>query len=138
MVIAGSDTSWVASVLSVGCGTLIGAGWAHTFRFGLDPTVQRYEVLARHAGACRFAFNRCLPIVKTALTQPKTDAGAAVSWTGLDLINAFNTWQKTQAGGPVFSVDADGVADTTVTGLAWRGRCVSRCSSKPPSISVKV
>jgi transposase len=31
-----------------------------TFRFCLDPTVEQYEMLARHAGASRFAFNQCL------------------------------------------------------------------------------
>jgi Helix-turn-helix domain len=31
-----------------------------TFRFCLDPTVEQCEVLARHAGAARFAFNQCL------------------------------------------------------------------------------
>ena len=107
--------------------------WHTTFRFCLDPTVKQYEVLARHAGASRFAFNQCLGIVKTALTQPKTDAGAAVPWTGLDLINAFNTWKKTQAAGRVFTVDADAVADTTVTGLAWRGEVPSfRLPNKHP------
>ena len=40
-----------------------------TFRFCLDPTVEQCEVLARHAGASRFAFNQCLRIVKTALTR---------------------------------------------------------------------
>ena len=44
-----------------------------TFRFCLDPTVEQREVLARHAGAARFAFNQCLRMVKTALTQRKTD-----------------------------------------------------------------
>jgi putative transposase len=34
-----------------------------TFRFCLDPTVAQHEVLARHAGAARFAFNQCLRMV---------------------------------------------------------------------------
>jgi putative transposase len=42
-----------------------------TFRFCLDPKVEQCEVLARHAGAARFAFNQCLRMVKTALTQRK-------------------------------------------------------------------
>jgi putative transposase len=65
-----------------------------TFRFCLDPTDEQYEVLARHAGASRFAFNQCLRIVKTALTQRKSDAGVQVPWTGFDLINAFNAWKN--------------------------------------------
>jgi Helix-turn-helix domain len=42
----------------------------HTsFKFCLDPTVEQHEVLARHAGAARFAFNQCLPADGTALTS---------------------------------------------------------------------
>jgi putative transposase len=61
-----------------------------TFKFCLDPTVEQQQVLARHAGAARFAFNRCLAMVKTALTQRKTDPDTQVPWTGFDLINSFN------------------------------------------------
>ncbi len=42
-----------------------------TFKFCLDPTVEQQQLLARHAGAARFAFNQCLRIVKTALTRPQ-------------------------------------------------------------------
>jgi putative transposase len=91
-----------------------------TFRFCLDPTVEQDEVLARHAGASRFAFNQCLRMVKTALTQRKTDPDTGVPWTGFDLINAFSAWKKTEDAGRVFAVDADGVTETVVTGLAWR------------------
>jgi putative transposase len=42
-----------------------------TFKFCLDPNVEQSEVLARHAGAARFAFNQCLEMVKTALNQRK-------------------------------------------------------------------
>ena len=104
-----------------------------TFRFCLDPTVEQREVLARHAGASRFAFNQCLRMVKTALTHRKTDPTVEVPWTGFDLINAFNAWKKTEDAGRVFTVDTDGAAEMVVTGLAWRARCVSRCSRKPPS-----
>ncbi|MFE9790075.1 hypothetical protein ACFYO7_32375 [Nocardia salmonicida] len=41
-------------------------------------------------------------------------------WTGFDLINAFNTWKKTEAAGRVIVVDPDGTAEVVVTGLAWR------------------
>ena len=92
-----------------------------TFRFCLDPTVEQREVLARHAGASRFAFNQCLRIVKTALTHRKTDPSIAVPWTGFDLINAFNGWKKTEDAGRVFTVDTEGTATTVVTGLPWRG-----------------
>jgi putative transposase len=91
-----------------------------TFRFCLDPTVDRLEVLARHAGAARFAFNQCLRIVKDALTQRKTNPCIEVPWTGFDLINRFNGWKKTEDAGRIFAVSADGAVESLVTGLAWR------------------
>ena len=90
-----------------------------TFKFCLDPTVEQRDVLARHAGAARFAFNQCLATVKTALTQRKTDSGV-VPWTGFDLINVFNGWKKTEDAGRLLVVDTDGVAEVLVTGLPWR------------------
>ena len=91
-----------------------------TFRFCLDPTVEQHDVLARHAGASRFAFNQCLRTVKTALTQRKADPDVKVPWTGFDLINAFNAWKKTEDAGRVIAVDGDGAAEVAVTGLSWR------------------
>ena len=92
-----------------------------TFKFCLDSTVEQDDLLARHAGASRFAFNQCLAMVKTALIHRKTDPNIDVPWTGFDLINAFNSWKKTEDAGRVFTVDTDGVTETVVTGLAWRG-----------------
>jgi putative transposase len=91
-----------------------------TFKFCLDPTVEQGEVLARYAGASRFAFNQCLRMVKTALTQRENDPDIPVLWTGLDLINAFNAWKKTEDAGRVFTVDTNGGAALVVTGLTWR------------------
>jgi putative transposase len=91
-----------------------------TFKFCLDPTVEQYDVLGRHSGAARFAFNQCLRIVKTALTDHKTSPDVAVPWTGFDLINAFNAWKKTEAAGRIFTVNSDGAAEMSVTGLPWR------------------
>ena len=100
---------------------LIGEMSRHTtFRFCLEPTVEQHELLARHAGASRFAFNQCLRMVKTALTQRRTDPDIDVPWTGFDLINAFNAWKKTEDAGRVFTVDTEGAVDTVVTGLSWR------------------
>ncbi|HZN82217.1 MAG TPA: helix-turn-helix domain-containing protein [Mycobacterium sp.] len=71
----------------------------HTkFKFCLDPTVQQQQVLARHAGAARFAFNQCLRMVKNALTRDQTDSPAKVPWSGFDLINAFNGWKRPRTG----------------------------------------
>ncbi|WP_319445171.1 MULTISPECIES: transposase [unclassified Mycobacterium] len=91
-----------------------------TFRFCLDPTVEQETVLGRHAGASRFAFNQCLRIVKTGLSQRKTNPDVAVPWSGFDLINTFNGWKRTEAAGRVFVVNGDGVAEVAVTGLSWR------------------
>jgi putative transposase len=105
----------------VGCGMVTGEMPRHTtFRFCLDPTVEQKAALARHAGASRFAFNQCLAMVKSALTHRKTDGDIQVPWTRFDLINAFNGWKKTEDAGRVFAVDASGVAEVVVTGLAWR------------------
>jgi putative transposase len=91
-----------------------------TFRFCLDPTVEQREVLARHAGASRVAFNQCLRMVKTALTHRRTAGNGEVPWTGFDLINTFNAWKKTEAAGRVFTVNSQGTVDTVITGLQWR------------------
>ena len=91
-----------------------------TFKFCLDPTIEQSEVLARHAGAARFAFNQCLSLVKTALIQRKTHTEVDVPWTGFDLINAFNEWKKTADAGREFTVDSTGITATVVTGLRWR------------------
>jgi putative transposase len=105
----------------VGSGMLTAEMNRHTtFKFCLDPTVEQQQVLARHAGAARFAFNQCLGMVKTALTQRRTDPDIAVPWSGFDLINGFNAWKKTEAAGRVFAVNSDGVSEVLVTGLGWR------------------
>ncbi|MEV6660566.1 RNA-guided endonuclease TnpB family protein [Nocardia fluminea] len=91
-----------------------------TFRYCLDPTVEQSVMLARHAGAARFAFNQSLDFVKTALTKRKTTPEHPVPWSRFDLINAFNTWKKTEAAGRVFVINATGVTEVQVTGLAWR------------------
>ena len=93
-----------------------------TFKFCLDPTVEQQEVLLRHAGAARFAFNECLAMTKAAITQHRNDPDMHVPWTGFDLINAFNAWKLTEAAGRVFAVDSGGVAELVVTGLVWRDR----------------
>jgi len=97
MVITWSDASPLAWGLSVGRGMLTGEMTRPTrFRLCLDPTVEQHDVLAGHAGASRFAFNECLGMVKTALTERKTSPDVPVPWTGFDLINAFNAWKKTE------------------------------------------
>ncbi|MBN9160100.1 MAG: transposase [Myxococcales bacterium] len=83
-----------------------------TFCFTLKPTPSQAEALARHVGAARFAFNRCLAFVRDALAS-KSDEGPSpfVPWSGFDLINAFNRWKTTAAAG------AD---ESGAPGLPWR------------------
>ena len=89
-----------------------------TFRFCLDPT-DAQTVLARHAGASRFAFNQCLRIVKLPSPTGRLTPDTRGPWSGFDLINVFNAWKKSEHAGRVFTVDGDGVAETVVTG--WHG-----------------
>ena len=125
MVIGWSGTCALARVVSVVVRCCSVMSRHTTFRFCLDPTVEQHEVLARHAGASRFAFNQCLRIVKTALTHRKTDPDVEVPWSGFDLINTFNAWKKTEDAGRMFTVDADGVAEAVVTGFVVADRGVS-------------
>ena len=91
-----------------------------TFRFCLDPTLEQHDLLARHAGAARFAFNQCLRMVKSGLNQRTTHPDVDVPWSGFDLINTFNTWKKSEDAGRVFAVDTDGDAEIRGTRLRWR------------------
>ncbi len=113
-------TFWHVSALSVAY-VMIRVMTRHTtFKLCLDPTVEQHDVLARHAGAARFAFNQCLRIVKTALTDRKANPDIEVPWTEFDLINTFNAWKKSEDAGRVFTVDTAGDTEVSVTGLAWR------------------
>ena len=91
-----------------------------TFRLALAPTPVQAALLARHAGASRFAYNQCLRLVTDALAAQKTDPRARVPWSGFDLINAFNAWKVSEAAGRVFVVTPDGTVTKRVTGLVWR------------------
>jgi putative transposase len=74
-----------------------------------------------HAGARRFAFNRCLEMVKVARAVKAQDPESKVPWSGFDLINDFNAWKKTEAAGRTFVVDPEGVV-TCRPGLPWQGQ----------------
>ncbi len=104
------------------CDTAVKMTRHTSFKFCLDPTVEQKGVLSRHAGAARFGFNQCLRMVKTALTQQRTDPSIDVPWTGFDLIKAFNGWKKTAEAGRVFVADASGVVEIQATGLGWRAQ----------------
>jgi hypothetical protein len=77
-------------------------------------------MLARHAGASRFACNQCLQFVIDALEAKRADPQARVPWSRFDLINGFNAWKHSQAAGRVFVTASDGIITEQVTGLAWR------------------
>jgi putative transposase len=91
-----------------------------TFRFALDPNPTQAALLARHAGASRFAYNQCLRLVTDAIAAKRAGLKVRVPWSGFDLINAFNAWKRSDAAGRVFVVTADGTITKQVTGLRWR------------------
>jgi putative transposase len=91
-----------------------------TFRFALVPTPAQAAMLARHAGASRFAYNQCLQLVTDALATKRTDPQVRVPWSGFDLINAYNGWKRSEAAGRIFVATPDGTITKQVTGLAWR------------------
>jgi putative transposase len=91
-----------------------------TFRFALAPTPAQAAMLARHAGASRFAYNQCLRLVTDALATKRIDSQARVPWSVFDLIKAFNAWKKTEEAGRRFVVASDGTSIKQVTGLGWR------------------
>jgi putative transposase len=91
-----------------------------TFRFALAPTPAQAVMLARHAGASRFAYNQCLRLVADALAAKRTDPHVKVPWSGFDLINAFNAWKRGEDAGRVFVAAPDGTITKQVTGLGWR------------------
>jgi putative transposase len=97
-----------------------------TFRFALAATATQAAVLARHAGASRFAYNQCLRLVTDALAVRRTNPEARVPWSGFDLINAFNAWKRSENAGRVFVVTPDGTVTKQVTGLGWRGEVCSQ------------
>jgi putative transposase len=91
-----------------------------TFRFALAPTPTQAAMLARHAGASRFAYNQCLRLVVDALAAKRAGSEVKVPWSGFDLINAFNAWKRGESAGRVFVAAPDGTITKQVTGLGWR------------------
>jgi putative transposase len=91
-----------------------------TFRFALDPTPVQQQILARYAGASRFAYKQCLRLVTDAIVARRANPQVRVPWSGFDLINALNAWKCSEAAGRVFVVAPDGAITKRVTGLWWR------------------
>jgi putative transposase len=106
--------------MSVASRTMVSMTRHTTFRYCLDPTVGQQTMLARHAGAARFAFNQCLRLHLRARRDRRSDSSVVVPWTGFDFINVFNAWKKSEAAGRIIIVDGAGDAEVEVTGLPWR------------------
>ena len=105
----------------VGFGRYAASAMRHTtFRFALDPTSDQAAMLARHAGASRFAYNQSLRLVTDALAMAQAGLPVTVPWSGFDLIKAFNAWKISESAGRVFTVAPDGTTTKKVTGLPWR------------------
>lgn len=70
-----------------------------SFRFTLAPTADQAELIARHLGASRFAWNQGMRLVKDALDERAADGTTEVPWSPFSLINAFNAWKRSPAAG---------------------------------------
>jgi putative transposase len=93
------------------------------FKFALDVTVEQGDMLRRHAGAARVAFNHHLGRVKANLGQraaeasygmPKPELTPSLSWSKVSFINEMNAWKTGRS--PASPTNLDGSR-----GLAWRG-----------------
>ncbi|PZN06884.1 MAG: transposase [Bacillota bacterium] len=60
------------------------------YRFALDPTPRQERALASHIGACRFAFNWGLALVKERLEARARGVAVEVPWTLPDLRREWN------------------------------------------------
>jgi hypothetical protein len=82
--------------------------------------MRQQQVLVRHAGASRYAYNQCLRLLEDSLSAKGTDPSVDVPWSGFDLINKFNQWKRSEDAGRMFVAAGDGTITKRVTGLAWR------------------
>jgi putative transposase len=78
------------------------------------------EVVRRHIGARRFAYNRCLETVKDKLDKHGARPDVEVPWSGYSLINWWNHWKRSEDAGCLFAVDPSGRAEMVDLGLSWR------------------
>jgi putative transposase len=72
-------------------------------------------------------------MVKTALSARNNVPDSVVSWSGFDLINAFNACKKTDAAGQTFAVYTYGAIEIRRPGWPGGSKFVNRCSRRPPS-----
>jgi putative transposase len=90
------------------------------FRFTARDDSALTEVVRRHIGARRFAFNRCLEAVKDSLEERRFRPEVEVPWSGYSLINWWNHWKRSEDAGRRFAVDSSGRAELVDAGLSWR------------------
>ena len=109
-----------------------------TFRFALAPTPTQAAMLARHAGASRFAYNQCLRLVTDALAAQQAEPQVEVPWSGFDLINAFNAWKRSESAGRVFVAASGGTITKRVTGLGWRQEVCAQVFEEASACSIRV
>jgi putative transposase len=88
---------------------------AFTFALRLSPAEE--QVVRRHAGAARFAYNQGLALLNEAYQAHKLDPAVKVPYSNFDLINTFNAWKRSPAAGQA----ADGTP-----GLSWRGEVLAQ------------
>jgi putative transposase len=91
-----------------------------TFRFTARDDPALTEMVRRHIGARRFAYNRCLEAVKDNLDERRAHPDVEVPWSGYSLINYWNSWKRSEDAGRVFAVNSSGRAELVNQGLSWR------------------
>ena len=116
------------------CDTAVAMSRHTTFKFCLDPTVEQQNVLARHVGASRFAFNQCLRIVKSALTQRHRRPEYCRAVDRIRSDKCVQCMEEDRGCGPGLCRRCRRCSPDTGHGACRGGRrCTSRYSRKPPS-----
>jgi putative transposase len=92
------------------------------FRFTARDDPLLTENVRRHIGARRFAYNRCLEVVKDKLAERRARPHVEVPWSGYSLINWWNAWKRSEDAGRRFAVDLSGRAELVDVGLSWRNQ----------------
>jgi putative transposase len=90
------------------------------FRFTALDDPRLAEEVRRHMGARRFAYNRCLEVVKDKLVERRARPDVDVPWSGYSLINWWNAWKRSEDAGRRFAVGSFGRAELVDQGLSWR------------------
>jgi putative transposase len=100
------------------------------FRFTADDDPVLHTTVRRHAGARRFAYNRCLEAAKHGLDERRQEPDVEVPWSGFSLVIWWNGWKLTEDAGRVFAVDSSGKAELVDQGLCWRHEVCAQVSEE--------